>query len=39
MNEGALRDLTFSHRAARLAMAGVSTGVFDALADTPRTSA
>jgi SAM-dependent methyltransferase len=38
MIEGELRDLTFSHRAARLAMAGVATGVFDALADTPRTA-
>jgi len=38
MTEGELRDLTFSHRAARLAMAGVSTGVFEAVADTPRTA-
>jgi demethylspheroidene O-methyltransferase len=38
MTEGELRALTFSHRAARLVMAGVATGVFEALADTPRTS-
>jgi hypothetical protein len=38
MTEGELRDLTFSHRAARLAMAGVATGAFEALADTPRTA-
>ena len=38
MNEGELRALTFSHRAARLAMAGVATGVFEALADTPRSA-
>jgi ubiquinone/menaquinone biosynthesis C-methylase UbiE len=38
MTEGELRDLTFSHRAARLVMAGVATGAFEALADTPRTA-
>jgi hypothetical protein len=38
MNEAELRALTFSHRAARLVMAGVATGVFEALADTPRTA-
>jgi SAM-dependent methyltransferase len=37
MNEARLRALTFSHRAARLVMAGVATGVFEAIADTPRT--
>lgn len=37
MNEARLRALTFSHRAARLAMAGVATGLFEAIADTPRT--
>lgn len=39
LSEAELRDLTFSQRAARLAMAGVATGVFEAIADTPRTSA
>ena len=29
MNEAQLRALTFSHRAARLAMAGVATGLFE----------
>ena len=38
MTEGELRDLTFSHRAARLVMAGVANGTFEALADTPRTA-
>ena len=38
MNEAQLRALTFSHRAARLAMAGVATGLFEAIADTPRTA-
>jgi SAM-dependent methyltransferase len=38
MNEAQLRALTFSHRAARLVMAGVATGVFEAVADTPRTA-
>jgi SAM-dependent methyltransferase len=37
MNEAQLRALTFSHRAARLAMAGVATGLFEQIADTPRT--
>ena len=37
MNEAQLRALTFSHRAARLAMAGVATGLFEEIADTPRT--
>lgn len=37
MNEAQLRALTFSHRASRLAMAGVATGLFEAIADTPRT--
>jgi SAM-dependent methyltransferase len=37
MNEAQLRMLTFSHRAARLVMAGVATGLFEALADAPRT--
>ena len=38
MNEAQLRALTFSHRAARLAMAGVATGLFEEIADTPRTA-
>ncbi len=38
MNEDQLRALTFSHRAARLAMAGVATGLFEAIADTPHTA-
>jgi SAM-dependent methyltransferase len=38
VNEAELRALTFSHRAARLAMAGVATGVFEAIAETPRTA-
>jgi SAM-dependent methyltransferase len=38
MTEAQLRALTFSHRAARLVMAGVATGVFEAIADTPRTA-
>ena len=38
MNEAQLRALTFSHRAARLVMAGVTTGLFEAVADTPRTA-
>jgi len=38
MTEGELRNLSFSHRAARLVMAGVATGAFEALADTPRTA-
>ena len=38
MNEAQLRALTFSHRAARLAMAGVATGLFEEIADTPRTT-
>jgi demethylspheroidene O-methyltransferase len=38
VNEPALRALTFGFRAARLAMAGVSTGVFEALAEQPRTA-
>jgi SAM-dependent methyltransferase len=37
MNEAQLRALTFSHRASRLAMAGVATGLFEEIADTPRT--
>jgi SAM-dependent methyltransferase len=36
LTEAQLRALTFSHRAARLAMAGVATGLFEAIADTPR---
>jgi SAM-dependent methyltransferase len=38
MTERALFDLTFSHRAARLVMAAVANGTFEALADTPRTA-
>jgi SAM-dependent methyltransferase len=38
MNEAELRALTFSHRAARLVLAGVATGVFEVIADTPRTA-
>jgi len=38
MNEDELRALTFSHRAARLTMAGVATGLFEVVADTPRTA-
>jgi hypothetical protein len=38
MTEGELRNLSFSHRAARLVMAGVATGAFEAIADTPRTA-
>jgi SAM-dependent methyltransferase len=37
VNEAQLRALTFSHRAARLVMAGVATGLFEEIADTPRT--
>jgi SAM-dependent methyltransferase len=38
MNEAQLRALTFGHRASRLVMAGVATGVFEAVAETPRTA-
>ena len=38
MNEAQLRALTFSHRAARLVMAGVATGLFEQIANTPRTA-
>jgi SAM-dependent methyltransferase len=38
MTEAELRALTFEHRAARLVMAGVATGVFEVIADTPRST-